>query len=219
MIFPIAKKILDIADELDNLGLYSEANELTMLVRTAQMPGGANPAAGYAQPAPKTPPPVSNQQNQTSLPDLKNWQQEIDKITGQANNTANNFPSPMSPTSYNGPVRPYDPRYNPANNNAYNSWYNPVVNPANNTQNLQNQLSNMAVAPIATVTNGKPQQSITMQDYMNQALTNSSNAASNASSEEVVKNARQLQIQKEMQEAQARYWKLWQEQQAQLNQR
>lgn len=215
MIFPIAKKILDIADELDNLGLYSEANELTMLVRTAQMPGGANPAAGYAQPAPASPPPISNQQNQASSPDLKNWQQEIDKITGRANNTTNSFPSPIPPTSYNGPVRPYDPRYNPTNNPSYNSWYNPVVNPVNNVQNLQNQLSNMAVAPIATVTNGTPQQSATMQDYMNKALTNSENA----SSDDVVKNARQLQIQKEMQEAQAKYWKLWQEQQAQLNQR
>lgn len=219
----IAKKILNIADELDKLGLYSEANDLTNLVRTAQMPGGANPAAGYAQPAPQAPP-ITDQALQQQQP-KQNWQAEINKLTGGIPSPASAANYPLTPpTTYNGPQRPYDPRYDaqtyPQQAGGYRGWYQqnqtPVVNtPTYDVQGMQKQLMNMPVSPFTVVKDGVVQKGATMQDMMNNAVKSVQNQQTGVNANQTVENARQLQIQNEMAEAQERYWRLWQEQQNQ----
>lgn len=219
----IAKKILNIADELDSLGLYSEANDLTNLVRIAQMPGGANPAAGYAQPVPQAPPMTGQAPQQQPK---QNWQEEINKLTGGIPSPANpasiaNYPL-TPPTVYNGPQRPYDPRYDAQTNpqTGYRGWYQPnqapIINtPAYDAQAMQQRFMNMPASPFTVVKDGVVQKGLTMQDMMNNAIKNVQNQQTGTSANQTVNNARQLQIQQEMAEAQARYWKLWQEQQNQ----
>lgn len=218
----IAKKILNIADELDELGLYSEANDLTNLVRQAQMPGGANPAAGYAQPAPQAPP-ITDQAFQQQQP-KQNWQEEINKLTGGIPSPASAASYPLiPPTTYNGPQRPYDPRYDSQINpqaSGYRGWYQqnqtPTINtPTYDVQGMQKQLMNMPASPFTVVKDGVVQKGATMQDMMNNALKSVQNQQTGMNTNQTVNNARQLQIQNEMAEAQERYWRLWQEQQNQ----
>lgn len=200
----IAKKILNIADELDVLGFYSAANELTSLVRVAQMPGGANPAAGYAQPvqAPQAPPQVPQQAPR------RNWQQEINKLTSTLPSSTN-----VSPTAYRSPQMQqgqYGPRYTPTQN-GFNGWYPPAAN--NTPATYKPQLTNSPANPLTVVKDGVVQRGETMQEYMNRFMQNQQQTDF---ANDITNNARQMQIQKEMTEAQEKYWKLWQEQQNQL---
>jgi len=209
----IATKILNIADELDALGLYSEANNLTNLVRVAQMPGGANPAAGYAQPqqAPQTPPQATQQQAPK-----RNWQQEINKLTSTLPNSPNATNYPVMPsTPYRSPQMPPN-QYGAPSQSAFNGWYAPANTPVSNSPaayNVKPQLSNSPANPLTVVKDGVVQRGETMQEYMNRFMQNQQQTDF---ANDITNNARQMQIQKEMTEAQEKYWKLWQEQQNQL---
>lgn len=205
----IAKKLLIIANELDIIGLYKEADKLTEMVRVAQMPGqyGWTPNAAVqapVQPAPTAPrqQPVPTAQPAQS-PSYQNWA-----------NTIPTSPSLMPPTPYNSPQMPYSPQNMPANR-SYQGWYNSGV-PANNGNQLQQQLSNMSISPLTVVKTGPDgkqyvQKGQSVQDYMSGQVQNIQNNQQQQSADATVQNARLLQIDREMAEAQTKYWQLEQE--------
>jgi len=228
----ISKKLLQIADELDNLGFYPEADSITNLVRTAQIPGTPgwtpNPSVVAPQQSPPQTPQQITQQGQGQQPNLQQYQGFINGLQPNLSNIIN---APIMPnTPYNSPQAPYDPRYEPNNTNNYQGWYNnnnnnngvaqqPVQN-STNPQNIQQQLLNMPTSPLTVVKTGPDgkqyvQRGPTMQEYVNNYLKNMQKTQGQQGADQTVQNARQLQIDNEMQEAQNKYWQLAQERQNQ----
>lgn len=221
----IAKKLIEIANELDTFGLHKEADSLTELVRVAQMPGQSgwtpNSAAGTAQ-APQPAPPNPAQQAQQQAQQQQTW--NIPNVRPDLSQIANTPLIP--PTSYNGPQTPYP-------SGGYQGWYGGNQNSrqygygqpnaqgqANNTidpQALQKQLMNTSISPFAvvkTMPNGKQvvQQGPTLQDMVNKYTPQ---FADPNNPDATVENARQKMIQQRMEEYKQMYWKLWQEAQNQ----
>lgn len=214
----IAKKLIEIANELDTFGLHKEADSLTELVRVAQMPGQQgwtpNSAAGTAQ-APKPAPPnpaQEAQQTQQAPINIPNVRPDLSQIAKTPL---------MPPTVYNGPQTPYNPM---AGNQGWygNQGYGqPNAQGQPNTtmydpQALRKQMMNMPVSPLAvvkTLPNGKQvvEQGQTFQDVVNKYTPQFDGSNPNAT----VQNARQQMIQQRMEEAKAMYWKLFQEAQNQ----
>lgn len=214
----IAKKLLQIADDLDNLGFYKEADKLTTLVKTAQMPGWS-PSPTVQVPAQQTPvmpptqPPAPSNQQPPQYP-----QQYPQQYPGySAPNLSNINPGAYSQaTPYSGS------KYAPG---GYTGWYNtnnsPVIPAAPNqtaidSQAIYQQLMNIpanALTAVKTGPDGKQyvQKGPTMQDY----VTNFLQSTKNNNSKNTVQNARQLQINQELEAIENRKRMLIQEQQKQ----
>ena len=222
----IAKRILEIADALDEQGFYREADKLTNLVRKAQMPGqngwSPNSAVGPAQqpqpPPQQMPQPQQTQQQPQGL--TPQVQGLIDSLHPNLQNIAT--PSINSPMIYNGPQTPYYPGAQ-TNTGGYQGWYNgsQTQNTAPssfNPQQLQQQIMNMPVGGLTVVKTGPDgkqvvQPGMTMQDYMNAYVQSSQRAQQGQNG--AIQNARHLQIQNQMAQHQQEYWKLYQEMQNQ----
>jgi hypothetical protein len=174
----LAKKLLKIANELDALSLYEEANSLTNIVREAQtMPDMSQtqaPTQPYQQPYQQQP-----------------W-------TAPA----------AAPTPYNAPQAPYNAPYNgyaQQQSGWYNQPQIPLP-PQNNVnpQQTQQQLLNMPASPFTAVRfgpDGKPlpqQRQQTMQEYVNnyiKSMQSKMQGQGQSGANNTIQNARQMQIQ------------------------
>jgi len=219
MFLSIAKKLLDMADELDKHGMYVEADTLTNLVRQAQMPGQAgwtpNSAAGTAQQPQQNPPPAQQSPQQavqnTQYP---NWAANIPSIKDTARAPFSNS------VPFNSPQGTYNPYTGPANTSGYQGWYTGNSSSPQTGQfdanAVKEQLLNIPLNPLFKVTTGPDGRQTTQQGPTMQDLANSyQQSRQGLTTDQTVQNARQLQIQNEMAEAQQRYWALYQEMQNQ----
>lgn len=173
----LAQKLIKIANELDALGLYTEANSLTNMVKEAQTQDTLQQTQAPQQP-----------QNQQQYPGGLQ-QAPVPAVQPPYGYTPQPYGYAQQNGWYNQPQIPLPPQNN--------------VNP----QQIQQQLLNMPASPFTAVRfgpDGKPipqQQPQTMQEYVNNYIKSMQTQQSGANN--TVQNARQMQIQQRRNELSA----------------
>jgi len=209
----LASKIIEIANELDQVGLYSEAEVLTNLVRMAQMPGSPNPAAGVAQKPQQVAPPPAPAQSQVQPAPVPQWAQNLNLKPDWSKMISN----PMPPTTYNGPQTPYPPA----------GWYQAPVKPQTpafpattgnqagyQSADIANTIMNMQMSPVSVVKRNPDgtmiqQNPMTFGQFADQQLLKQQQQQNQGNADATIQSARQKQMAEMMEHYKRLYWKLW----------